>query len=105
MSPRHLPQLESRWQQLNRRMWKEEKAMLAGTITRTEQLELDARGQASRRALEIEAGMHRRLASSALIEAAGRNPSTGSGRSPEFAAEFAAAKAAFSASVDQLVTL
>lgn len=55
MMTRTLEQLEARWQQLNRRMWAEEKAMLAGTITRAEQIQADAQRQASRRALEIEA--------------------------------------------------
>lgn len=52
---RPLPVLEARWQQLTRAMWREEEAMLAGKITRTEQIEANARRQASRRALEIEA--------------------------------------------------
>ncbi|MCL4295725.1 MAG: hypothetical protein KJ077_08360 [Anaerolineae bacterium] len=52
---RPLPVLEARWQTLTRRMWREEKALLAGKITRSEQVEADARRQASLRALEIEA--------------------------------------------------
>lgn len=52
---RPLPELEARWQQLTRAMWREEQAVLAGVITRSEQIEADTRRQASRRALEIEA--------------------------------------------------
>lgn len=80
MAARTLAQLKARWEKLTRRMWREERAMLAGQITRSEQLTLDTQRQASQRALEIEAQ-----------------------RQAAIAAEFTAAKQEFAGLVEQAV--